>query len=372
MRLTEFIDNAYDPDGDGSSFLSVTLDLRLSTDGRSSAPVVFNAAVAEMTEKHSDAQRTFGETIEMVEQAIDEAIAEGHTGLAVLASAENPTEPRILDLPIHCRNDFRVTTRPWLFELERVAYFTARPIVSVFASRGEIDLMRVVFGEVDAHEEEDRATYATRNVQGRQNVEGRAAGATGGSWQGGHSRSSVDRSIEEHRAAAAREAAGMIEGMAQPDDIVVVTGPTEPRSELLAEIPDALRASLREQDEGFGDDRERLEWSLHLAEQLQVDEADTMAATVLSGGYGSQAARGKAEIDRAFVEGRVAELILHEGAVRHWGEAADARRVDAPWEDDSWYGDALWHAQNTSAKVRFCRHDDVLEQQEGVVATLRW
>lgn len=369
MRLNEFLASVYREYAREGQYLSVSLDLRPNADGRSTAESALRAAWSGLGDQLTTPDELFGEVIDNLRDSLAEEMRVGTEGLYLLASAEDTENPRVFTMETPLRNDLRVTARPWLIELERVAFLSRRPIVSAFANRDGVELMRVVLGEIDEESAVDHPTHGLRHTRGRTSAE-RFGGAT--APFGGHSWNRVENSVEEHRAAAAREGAEAIGEMMQDGDQLVVAGPPEPRAELVNHLPDNLRAGMREQDGEFDRDQsQRYEWSTQLARDLQLEVGDELARDILSGAWGERIARGRNSIDTMFRNGRVSQLVMHEDAVTHWGVASDARQVAAPW-DDSWYGEALWKARDTSAGVLFSRHPALLEEQEGVVATLRW
>lgn len=369
MRLNEFFDEVYHATAKDGPYFSLSMDLRPNADGRSPAQTILRAAWADVGEGTNDIDRMFGGTVEQVRDILENAVREGTEGIFLVASAKAPTQPQMLDVPVPGRNDLRVSERPWLVELERLGYFTKRPVVSVFVNREGVHVMRVALGEIETMAESERSAHALRKVHGRTHAENIVGGP--GDFGGGHAWNKVENIVEEHRAAAAREGAALVAGAVQEHDILVIGGPEEPRYELIHELPDRLRNHVEEHEGDFGTERERLEWSSELAHRTQIRAADQVAEEVVSGARGELIARGREYVEFMLDKGRVGQLIIHQDAVSHWGHARDARRIEAPW-DDAWYGEAIWKAHETSADVLFCEHPRVIEEHEGVVATLRW
>ena len=367
MWLNRFIDDISNWDAE-PPFMCISLDLRPGPGGRPSAPNALRAAWANEGQEDLEKYRTFGDTIELTGELVDEAMRDDTEGIFLVASAQAPTEPRIMSLPIACRNDMRVVDRPWLFELERTAYFAARPVVTVFTDREDTDMMRVIFGERESGDQIEHATHALQKLHGRTDAESMVGTPT--SFGGGHAWNKIENIVDEHRNAAARESAEAVVDLVQENDILVISGPVKSRSNLVNHLPEGLSVVLREDEGGFGTERERRAYSADLACRVQTEAADQLASSVLAGDYGELVARGREPMDMMFTEGRVARFVVHEDAVTHWGDHMDARLIEG--QHDNWLGEALWKARETSAEVLFGQHPPVLHDHQGAIATLRW
>lgn len=349
-------------------FLTISLDLSYGPDGRPVAAVALHKALAAAT---AHAERPLQDLADLLgpvaNQAVERATASGALGLFLVGSRAHVFE---LEAPLPLRNHVRLGALPWVFELEREFYFLERALVFADVSRTGVRMVRVAHGEASEVVDLDRDENLTKKTHGRTAVEGRS-GAPGS--PGGHSRNRVERMVEEKRAAAAREAVGELMTIWRPGDLLAVTGSPEPKAELLSLLPaEAATAVVTGPAQSLpADERSLLRLAAETAAHSQIEAGDALAAAILGGAEGERIARAREAVDVAFAAGRVADLVLHEDVVLHWGNAADARRHLPGW-DDAPYERMVHQAHESSAKVWFSRLPQLLEQHEGVAARTRW
>ena len=367
MNLRDFRDTvAAMGEGDGPT-MTVSLDLSRDATGRPAAHSSFRAALSAAVEAAPELQAWAEELREAMDATIDEALEEGARGLFVVV---NDATSLRLDTPLPFRNHLRLGSGPWTFELERQSFLLARPVVAVDVTRSEARIVRVAEAVIGEVESIDRDEHWTRKTHGR--TAGGSSGAQGTAAGGRHSRSNVQRSVEERRGADAREAADAIGGAWSGGDLLMVAGTPEPRLELIRELPDRIRGALvsEEPHELPTDERALQELVADLSARHQLAEGDRLAAEILSGA-GENIARGRVAVEEQFNTGRVGAIVFHEDAVRHWGSASDAR-VHMPQWDDGDYDRLAEKARETDAEILFCRLEKLLSDHEGVAATLRW
>lgn len=317
------------------------------------------------------ASRSLETDLERVQAAIADARAQGDRGLAYLGCAASDIQ-HVLTTPLPFRNDVRVAERGWAFELGRYQYLYGRPIVVVTADMQTVDMVRIQFGsEADAASVSRDPHYMTKR-KGRNDVQGRGGTPEAG-FGGGHSKNKVESIVEAKRAMFAKEAATELTQFVGPDDLLFIAGVDEARAQLLnalgAEL--AARAQLLPAGAGAENGREMAAFALEHGPEAQRAETQVIVERALSGASGGLWVSGIEAIGNAFKEGRVAELIVHEDAVDHWGTSDDARLYESVMDDDAIEG-LVEQAVATGADVRFGLDKVLLDEHEGVLATLRW
>ena len=355
--------------------LTAYLDLTPAPDtGHPTAPAVFKKALAEamasLDLRHGPAADSLAADAAAVEEAIASAVAEGAHGLAIVSS--NDAGFRYELTSVHpFRNDVRVGSRPWMFELERHGFELDQPATVASVDHHSIHLVRIIHGEVAGQRHTEGDPHATSKRRGRTAVEGR--GAAGRTFGGGHSKNRLERAVEEKRATAAREAAAELVSLAGANDIVIVAGIDSARAELLAHLPAAVVQRVLERPAAAPGEVERTaaEVAADLATSTQLDLGDRFASEILGGAHGENHVSGVATVVRALAIGRAATVVLHEDAVAHWGSAIDSRRHNGT-ADEGRFELMVRQADATGAEVLFSRLPELLEQHEGAVATTRW
>lgn len=303
-------------------------------------------------------------------EAVQLAIASGSAGLAYAGCAGESFRAE-LHLPVPFRNDLRIGREPWLWELERAGYVHGQPVVLALVDLHTVELRRFSFGRlVETSGVDHDADRLTRSSQGRINVEGRSGGA---GHAGGHSRNDVERVVEAHRVAFAREAGAEIAAFVKPDDMMLISGVPEARAQLLAFVSDDVRSRAMESSrEPSGDNDDALmRFVAEEGVERRLGLANSTAHGLIAGAAGERAALGLAAVRAGLAEGRLAEAILHDGVAGHFGTAVDARRHDGLGNDAA-VEEIVRSALATSASISICDDDRVLTRYEGVVGRLRW
>lgn len=318
-----------------------------------------------------EASRSLDADIEGVQAAVLEARREGAMGLAYLGCAGAGVQ-HVLSAPLPFRNDIRVADQGWVFELERYRYLFERPISLVTSDTHTADMVRIRFGSREAESSVDRDPHFLTKRKGRTNVQGRGGTAEAG-FGGGHSKNRVEQIVEEKRAMFAREAASEVARFVGAEDLFFVEGVEEARAQLLNALPPELasRARLLPAGPANRDNRALAQFALAHSPDAQREETTRIVQQALSGGLGEAWASGFEAVRRAFDEGRVAELIVHEDSVGHWGTTDDARQYESPLDDDL-IEQLIEAAEETSAGLRFGLDAVLLTAHEGILATLRW
>lgn len=371
---------------DGPRLVTVSIDLRAAALGV--PPAGPNAVRQALNEEWSrlglSSQadvRSFAEDQARIESVIEEAVAEGAQGVFFCGCAGDEIEYHVA-MPSPFRNSARIGQRPWLFELERVAYLFGQPITVVFVDLHTIDMVRVRYGEGAETAGVDHEKHWISKRAGRTNISGRsgavAAGAmgSGSGPMGGHSKNRVDHHVEERRRAFAREAAAELEGFLESDEPYLLAGVGEARSQLLAQLDPRVAERALEVPAALpgADPRERSREAMLLSRDQQILRADAAAEEWLSGAVGEQLAAGRASVSRALDDGRLGELVIHEESVRHLGVAEDTRAQGGIGDEaaDEVLGVILRRALETDVTVRFGQAPVLLSDHEGVVGRTRW
>ena len=222
----------------------------------------------------------------------------------------------------------------------------------------------------------DYDAHALTKKAGRTNVEGHSMGAGGagggftGGPAGGHSKNKVENQVEEHRAMFAREAAAELGKEIGPDDVFIIAGVTEARSQLLAELPpDLARTAIElpaaETSPGSTGALTRL------AMDYVVQQHYDSSAALLDGRGPDEVVTGRPAILAELREGRIGSLIIHEDAVGHLGFSDDARAQGVRDGEDE-VELAVRLALDTSADIRFTGAPGILAEQQGMLALRRW
>lgn len=355
--------------------LTAYLDLTPAPDtGHPTAPAVFKKALADamasLDLRHGSAGASLAADAAAVEEAIASAVAEGARGVAVATCHDAGFRYELTS--VHpFRNDVRIGSRPWMFELERHGFELDQPATVASVDHHSIHLVRIVHGEIAGSGHAETDPHATSKRRGRTAVEGR--GAAGRAFGGGHSKNRLERAIEEKRATAAREAAAELVALSGPSDIIIVSGIDSARAELLAHLPAAVVQRVLERPAAAPGQVERTaaEVATELAASAQLDLGDRLAAEILGGAHGENHVSGVATVVRALAVGRASTVVLHEDAVGSWGSAIDSRRHNGTPEEGR-FEQMVRQADATGAEVLFSRLPALLEQHQGAVATTRW
>ncbi|MFN0093668.1 MAG: hypothetical protein ACKVVT_02685 [Dehalococcoidia bacterium] len=359
--LTLFTRQLRSWDGPGR-VVSVALDLR----GRGDvAPpwqtVLTEGLAAGGFPPNDDALRT------QIEGAVRAAVDEGAKGFFAASDPEGRYWAEVAS-PVPPRNDIRVGDAPWLFEVERLRYLLAQPVVVATVDLHSAHVVRVAGAGTAGESDVTGDAHATRATAGRNNVEGRSGG---GAHAGGHSRNRTAHAIEEHRLAAGREAANAVTEIMKAGDILVVAGIPEARALLLSHLPAnvASRAITRAALGPEAEAHAALNLAIDLSTAHQLDEGDAFGRSLL--GSSGTVARGLEGVASAATRMQIAEIVLHEDAASCWGTAEDVRQRAGLGHDDA-LNKALRAAVSGGASTRFCRLAALAGEHQGIAATLRW
>jgi hypothetical protein len=194
------------------------------------------------------------------------------------------------------------------------------------------------------------------------------AAATGG-W---HGKSRIEKTILAHQEAFASANAASVAELVGRDDLLIVAGPDEPRSDLLRQLPSTFDAPIVEAPalEANLSDADLVALATDAAIEHQSALAARQVARWRSGNLGSRAIAGIDAVRRAIQRGQLETLILSEDAVPHLGTAFDTR--EQPGEMELAVADELLRgASGVSAEYSFAR-GGLPEGTSGVIGTLRW
>ncbi len=304
-----------------------------------------------------------------LEAALNDAVAQGALGLAYIGDGKGEMGAE-LTTQVPFRNDLHVGPTPWMFELERYRYLYAPEVTIALTNIHSVDAYRIEFGGVAERLEETTDQRALSKRSGRTRVEGHAGP---GRAAGGHAKNKVEQTVEAHRDMFGKDAAAKLEELAGGSGILVVAGVDEARSQLLGHLPDRLREVAIQLSAALTGTEERqiVAMAAGAAAQSQAQAANSLFERVTGGAVGDLAARGRTSVSRALDQGQLAELLIHDDVVSHWGTADDARRRDG-LGDDPFYEGLLRSAADTSAVIRFASDPRLLADHEGVAGLLRW
>jgi len=352
--------------------LTVSLDLRQGPPGapppaRTVAKEAFSLTLSASEPATKQAAEAFEGERELLERAVEEAIASGALGLLYVSLPLQGTRDE-LHLPLPVRNDVRIGPRPWLWELERYRYFFHRPVTIAIVDLHTVEVTRIRYGDVQATGGVDWSEHPLMKRHGRAATEGRGAvGAAAGGW---HSKNKIEEVVDAHRAMFSKEAAREVEKFLDGATFVVA-GPDEARAQLLGELPEEVRArAIQLPGNESHRPRERRELLL-LAARVAEEHSRREARAALERWRGSgKFLSGPEALRTALEEGRVDSILFHENGVGHWGTADDARHVP-PLGDEALLEELLGRALDTSASVLFGDLEELVE--EGCAAALlRW
>lgn len=357
----------------GSPVLTATFDLRQAVAGgppsaRTVAKEALAAAILEAGLEQERSAELFRSERELVERAIDEALAAGALGLVYVAVPREGVRDE-LQLPLPVRHDLRIDAVPWVWELERYRYLLHRPVVVAAVDLHTLEVSRLRYGDIEAAGGVDWAQHPLMKRHGRAATEGRGSlGSAAGGW---HSKHKLEAVVEAHRAMFSKEAARELARFLEEGAILVIAGAEEARAQVLDALESGVRERVVELPAGSSHQRPDARQLRELAAEVVMPVAEREAREALARWReGGRFVDGLAALETVVEEGRLAALVLHEDGVGHWGTASDARRV-APVGDAAHLHRLLRGALATSAEVRFCS-DPSLVDVGGAAGVLRW
>ncbi len=361
----------------GAGRLTLTATLDLTPDGSGQPPVfqplrhAVRAAGAGLDEH---AARALDEDISALIAAAEDASARGVLGLVwvshpVVEGHADPAPFTVLELAAPIRNSVHVGEAPRVFEVARAAYLD-RPVSLVTTDLHTMDVTRVRYGAAAATDQVDWPQYYLSKVGGRTSLDA-YGGGTEGSQGPGHSYSKLERWVENQQNLFANEAAEQLAKFVQDDDILVVEGVDEARSQLLARLPEPVAGrALQLNAPPFGEgERDRYERLRRLANGVQLDLGRERAEAWFSGAE-PNAINGLEAIGHACEQGRVSTVIVHQDATDHFGTAEDTRAHEA--SVDAGAVERLLEAALRQGAVAVFADDARLLDEGGIVAIGRY
>lgn len=364
-------------DGGGSGRLVLTATLDLSPDGSGQPPVfqVLRSAAREVGAglESRDVDALDAEVTALLEAAED-ANDRGLLGFVWTSSVDRDARGQdgplaVLELAAPIRSSVHVGEAPRVFEVARAAYLD-RSVVLVTTDLHTMDVTRVRYGTAT---DTDGVDWPAHYLSKRGQRTGRDAQGAGGQGAGnaGHTYNNVRRYVEEQRNLFANEAAENLARFLSDDDLLVVEGVDEARSQLLGRLPEALASRARQEPaapHGEGE-RDRFARLQAIARESQILAADDRAEAWFSGAE-ANAISGPEAIRTACEQGRVATVIVHEDATDHLGTAEDVRLQSSPVNAETVEA-LLQAALRQGAEVIFA-DDERLLALDGIVAIGRF
>ena len=351
-----------------SDRLTLTATLDLTPDGSGQPPVLKMltraARDAAAGLDHSDLALVDAEVADLEAAAVD-ASERGMLGLAWVSrpGEDDDAASTLLELATPIRSSLHVGQGPRVFELARASFFE-RPVTLVMTDLHTMDVVRVRYGAEIGSAEVDWPQHYLRKVGQRTGRDAFGGGV-------GHSYVKQHRYVEEQRNLFANEAAEHLVRFVQEGDLLVVEGVEEARSQLLARLPDALAAgAVQLPASPHGEDERARAERLHvLARDAQLAHAAERVERWATGSE-ANAIAGLTAIQTACEQGRVASVLVHEGAANHLGSADDARLHASVVDADAVEG-VLQAALRQGAIAAFTGDDRILSEG-GIVAVGRY
>ena len=361
----------------GGGRLTLTATLDLTPDGSGQPPVLQplrHAAREDGAGLDVREAKALDEDITALIAAAEDASARGVLGLVwvshpVVEGHADPAPFTVLELAAPIRNSVHVGDAPRVFEVARAA-FLDRPVSLVTTDMHTMDVTRVSYGTSTGSDEVDWPQHYLSKVGGRTSIDA-YGGGTGGTQGPGHSYSKLERWVEHQQSLFANEAAAHVAKFVQPDDILVVEGVDEARSQLLARLPEAVAArAVQLNAPPFGEDeRDRYTRLRHLANDVQLDHGRHRAEGWF-GGVEPNAISGLKAIATACEQGRVSTVIIHQDATDHFGTAEDTRAHESAVDGDA--VERLLQAALRQGAVAVFTDDERLLNEGGIVAIGRY
>lgn len=307
-----------------------------------------------------------------LEAALTPLAAAGHRGAFVAGTIAEPGRLRAA-VRVSPRNRLQVTALPSRFELARVGALVRLPVGAVWAERSG---MR--WALTRGHERPDTGAleaddHHMRGAVGRTAQQGRGGAAD--QPAGGHGKTRIEQISEEQRERYARTLAETIERQLGGAECIVVQGPPEFTARWTAQLGEPLRERLEQSliSETPPDPEVLAAAAIERGRRLQYERAATLTTEALGGAYGQHVAVGLADSEAAVKEGRVEQLVVHEDAVGHLGDAVDARRHES--RADAERVERLVRGTLEQGGSVWFRRDEELDEHEqplDPVAVLRW
>jgi hypothetical protein len=354
----------------------MTSSLDLRPDG-SGSPVVSRIARAALREADPGSA---GGDLELLSEALVEAATSaasaGHRGI-FLGGPMDDIAQVVHAVEVPPRNRIVIGPLASSFEMERYRSLVRVPVAAVWADRSGMRWARTGGEAASRHGRLDVDDHYMRGALGRTGQHDR--GGAAGMPSGGHSKTRVEDSAEEERERYARRAAEELDRDLAGIDVLVLSGPPEFAARLRAHLPGPLIDRIDQdhtwdggpEHDGPLDEDALMGVALRRSVRAQYQRAADLARDVGSGAFGDRGTIGHKGVEAAVAEGRLAELVLHEDAAGHFGDAADARKHD-PVEDAERLETLLLTARGQGAVCWFTDLHPPEFDPAQVVGTLRW
>lgn len=314
--------------GGGRLTLTATLDLTPDSTGQPPVLQPLRRAIRDAAgDLDSRQMAALDDDVSELIEAVEDAGARGILGFvwvshpAVEKADEAPIT--VMELASTIRSSVHVDARPHLFEVARAAYLD-RPVVLVTTDVHTMDVVRVRRGTPYEADQVDYPKHWLRKVNQRTGRD--AFGGAAGQGGMGHSYDKTEQQVEHQRGLFASEAAEALGKFVTDEDLFVIEGVDEARSQILGRLPESLasRAVQLPAPHPNEEERDRFARLRALAYEAQFDQGAQRAERFFAGGE-ANAIRGLDAIETAVEQGRVATVIVHEDAEDHMGSWDDVR-----------------------------------------------
>lgn len=351
------------------SVVGASFDLRPDDTGLPTAIRILRQAVREaLPAKAGDDD--LGRLVEHLDETLKTASSAGYPGVFLAGTFKEPTRG-IAPVTLPPRNRLQIDQHVSRFELARSRALVRQPVAAVWADRSGLRWAMTRGYAAPLRGESESDTHFMQGSMGRTGQHGR-----GGSVDrpaGGHGKSNVERSAEEERERFAREAAEIIERQLGGAAIILLDGPPEFGARLESALSDS--SHRRVENVTLGEQPPTTEAlvsaALERGREAQFERAAALARDVTDGGMGDRAVVGDVAVSAALEQGRLDQLMLHEDAVGHFGDAIDAR-AKGGLADGARVEALLRAALEQAATVWFTRDEPDAPARSQPLGTLRW
>lgn len=314
--------------------------------------------------------------VDDLETMLRSTAGSGHRGVFVAGPLSEPA--RIvapLRLPPRNRLDvLRPGATPPRFELARSHALVRLPVAATWVERGGFRWV-LTQGQADPLSGQlDSDMHHMRGSVGRTAQHDR--GGSVDQPAGGHGKTRIERVSEEERDRFAREVAAVFEQELAGAELILLQGTPEFAARLSGQLSERIRDRIEEvQISEMPPSTEQLAHSAtERGVRLQYERAEALATVALSGTLGERVAVGREAIEAAADLGRVADLVVDEDAIGHFGDAADTRwhQPRLPGEHTEELVRRTLEQAGTVWFRRLDEHGSEAAPGPEPVATLRW
>lgn len=354
-------------DQDDGPIVSGSFDLRPDDTGSPTILHLLRQAVREAL----PADATDGH-LERIEAQLADSLGAAASGGTVGAFVAGTfASPALIVAPVRLppRNRLDIGDVATRFELERSHALVRTSVAIAWAQRG-----RLLWALTQRHGD-PRSGALEADVHYMEDSVGRTGQhGRGGSVDrpaGGHGKTRVERSAEEERDRFARDAAEIIEQELSSADIILLAGAPEFSARLSSQLSAPVRDRFEAVDLGEDSPTTDLlvETAVERGVRAQYERAAGLAADITSGAAGDLAIVGAEAILTAAQHGRLDQLVLHEDAAGHYGDALDARAQAGLADAD--VAERLLRANREQSGTAWFRRDDAPPPAEAL-GLLRW